>query len=170
MIDNRNDFTSFTRFLKKLPDQFREGTSFQDEQGHYFITTCIESRGQKRKDIWIRKFLFEKFLQKAVFIPKKQCNNGLVYFIQEENNYNRFKIGYTTNLTERLVQLQTGNPELLVVYQTIDNVSIKVEHQIQHYFKNNHIRGEWYNVTTEQIESICACISLLSMHKIVELL
>jgi predicted GIY-YIG superfamily endonuclease len=32
---------------------------------------------------------------------------GCLYFINEEN-INNYKIGYTTNINKRLVQLQTG--------------------------------------------------------------
>ena len=64
MIDNRNDFTSFTRFLKKRPDQFREGTSFQDEQGHYFITTCIESHDRNARIFGFVNFCLKSFCKR----------------------------------------------------------------------------------------------------------
>ena len=43
-----------------------------------------------------------------MFIPKKHIDSGIVYFIQEEGDFSRFKIGYTTNLASRLVDLQIG--------------------------------------------------------------
>ena len=156
MIDNRNDFTNFTLFLRKHSDQFIKGTSFENEQAHYIIKTRTQSltRGKKRNDIWIRKDVLEKCIQNAHFIQRKHIQYGIVYFIQEENKFNMFKIGFTTNLAKRLTVLQTGNPDVLVVYRSIQNVSMQKEHELHQYFANYHIRGEWYSITTDMIDSI----------------
>ena len=95
--------------------------------------------------------MLEKCISYKIFIPKKQINIGIVYFIQEEDNFKRFKIGYTTNIASRLVDLQIGNPNLLVVYRKIENVSRKVEQQLHKVFEKYHLRGEWYNITPELI-------------------
>ena len=73
MIDNRNDFTNFTLFLRKHSDQFIKGTSFENEQAHYIIKTRTQSltRGKKRNDIWIRKDVLEKCIQNVHFIQRK---------------------------------------------------------------------------------------------------
>ena len=156
MIDNRNDFTHFMMFLKKHSDKFIEGTSFENVQVHYIIKTCTESftRGKKRNDIWVRKDVLEQCLQNANFIPRKYIEHGIVYFIQEENKFNRFKIGFTRNLAKRLVALQIGNPDVLIVYRSIENVSVQKEHELHQLFANYHIRGEWYSITTDMIDSI----------------
>ena len=156
MIDNRNDFANFTLFLRKHSDKFIEGTSFENVQVHYIIKTCTESftRGKKRNDIWVRKDVLEQCLQNANFIVRKYIEHGIVYFIHEENKFNRFKVGFTRNLAKRLVALQIGNPDVLVVYRSIENVSVQKEHELHQFFANYHIRGEWYSITTDMIDSI----------------
>ena len=159
MIDNRNDFTHFTMFLKKHPETFIEGTSFEHKEAHYIIKTSTESlaRGKKRKDIWVRQDVLEKCIQNAqnaFVIHRRNIQNGIVYFIHEVNKFNRFKIGFTTNVSRRIVELQVGNPDELVVYRSIENVSVEKEHELHHHFANYHIRGEWYSITTNMIDSI----------------
>ena len=147
MTDSRNDFSHVTVFLRTHPDQFIEET-------HYMFRTCTESRGQRRKDIWVREDVLKKCRRNALFIPRKFVKHGSVYFIQEEHKFDRFKIGFTRNLAQRLADLQIGNPDVLVVYKTIENVTVKTEHRLHRYFAKYHIRGEWYSVTPDMIESV----------------
>ena len=72
-----------------------------------------------------------------------------------ENNFNTFKIGYTTNLKKRLEMLQTAHPYLLQVYTTIENVSRKKETELHHYFNKKRIRGEWFEITPDMIDFVC---------------
>ena len=80
---------------------------------------------------------------------------GLVYFIYMENNMKMFKIGYTTNLTQRLVSLQIGNPYLLCVYKTIENVSNLNESWLHKFFSKKQIRGEWFAITPDMVDFVC---------------
>jgi len=125
-------------------------------EAHYIIKTRTESctRGKKRNDIWVRKDVLEQCLQNANFIVRKYIEHGIVYFIHEENKFNRFKVGFTRNLAKRLVALQIGNPDVLIVYRSIENVPVQKEHQLHQHFANYHIRGEWYSITTDMIDSI----------------
>lgn len=88
-----------------------------------------------------------------------------VYFIHEEGNVNTFKIGKTDNHpADRLDQLQTGNPRRLMIYRWIwcsDNST--AEEYLHRVFNNVRIRGEWFHVTTEQIDVECAVISSSSV-------
>ena len=102
---------------------FVEGTSFEDSNAHFVI-----KKGPRFKlSIWIREDMLDKWIEIAKHSPHFTKNNGkgLVYFIHEEGDFKRFKIGYTTKISERLLSLQTGNPDLLVVYKTIENVTKK---------------------------------------------
>ena len=64
LIDNRNDFTHFTLFLKRHPEQFIEGTSFEDTHANYIIKKCTsQNAGAVRKDIHTRfSFLRNKLI------------------------------------------------------------------------------------------------------------
>ena len=85
-------------------------------------------------------------------IKRKPAEHNFLYFIHEEGNLTQFKIGFTTNMKERLSSLQTGNPRNLVVYKIIPNSSQKQEKQMQDFFDAYHIRGEWYRITCDMID------------------
>lgn len=54
------------------------------------------------------------------------------------------KIGYTTNLKNRLPTLQTGMPEKLTVYATIMNVAQSEEGRLHKRFSAYRLEGEWF--------------------------
>lgn len=90
--------------------------------------------------------------------PDEKKIAGVVYFIKEigEKN-NKTKIGYTCNpeYINRLNDLQTGNPNELMVYRVIPCFNPrKLEQHLHNCYQVQHIRGEWYNLTLGQIESI----------------
>lgn len=83
-----------------------------------------------------------------------------IYFICELGNTNCFKIGKTENHpADRMDQLQTGNPRKLTLYKwiKIDNHDIAEEY-LHVVFNEYHIRGEWFMVSTEQIDAECNTI------------
>ena len=104
--------------------------------------------------------MLNKWVQFAEFPMKKpnQTENVGIYFINMEGNMKMFKIGYTSNLNARLVSLQIGNPFLLQVYKTIANVKKETETKLHCIFKKYHIRGEWFAITPDMIESVCKTI------------
>jgi len=84
-----------------------------------------------------------------------------VYFIHEKDNLNCFKIGKTDNHpADRMVQLQTGNPRKLYIYRwiKIDNCSL-MEEFLHLIFQEQHIHGEWFNVTADMIDEQCETIA-----------
>ena len=131
---------------------FVEGTSFEDSNAHFVI-----KKGPRFKlSIWIREDMLDKWIEIAKHSPHFTKNNGkgLVYFIHEEGDFKRFKIGYTTKISERLLSLQTGNPDLLVVYKTIENVTKKKETQLHQMFAQYRIRGEWFAINPDMIDKL----------------
>ena len=160
-MDNRIDFSNFLRFLRNHPDVFIEGAAFEDNNINYVLKKC--GRGLKRYDIWAHRDIIDKCLENACFVPRKTLDDGMLYFIQEVEKFNRFKIGYTTNIAKRLEALQIGNPDTLVVYKKIKNVSRTIEKQVHECFAKHHIRGEWFAITPEDIEHICASVMLLNL-------
>ena len=79
---------------------------------------------------------------------------GLVYFIKNMET-NRVKIGRTTDIESRLTSLQVCNDCELKVVKTIpctsDYPSEKLESYIHDIFQAQHIRGEWFKLTDEQL-------------------
>lgn len=65
------------------------------------------------------------------------------------------KIGIATDVEARLAQLSTGNPfplEVVVVYK-FDNAEI-VERAIHQRYKNIRQRGEWFNLSYDDLKDI----------------
>jgi len=86
---------------------------------------------------------------------KQKANSPCgVYFIRDEHN--RTKIGKSDNIDERLISLQTGNADELTLFAYIETPGKQqakiAEVIVQDYFKKDWIRGEWYNVSEEQIK------------------
>ena len=76
---------------------------------------------------------------------------GIVYFIKNLTT-NNIKIGRThDDIEKRLSNLQIGNDCELAVVKTIECDSRVVEAKLHEKFAEFHIRGEWYNITEEQI-------------------
>jgi hypothetical protein len=89
-----------------------------------------------------------------------QIEMPFVYFIHEDGVENCFKVGKTENHpADRLDQLQTGNPRRLRVYRWIKISDCGVTEEYLHMlFNEAHIRGEWFHITREQIDSECEMI------------
>ena len=159
--DMRTDFCSAIRCLRKTVG-FVEGASFDDTNANFVILKAVvpTSRhggaGLNKQTVWIRKEMLDKWIDVAMFSGKynNKSSKGIVYFIHQEGDFKRFKIGYTTDLSERLLSLQKGSPYLLVVYKTIENVTRKKETQLHRFFEKYHIRGEWFAINPDMIEAL----------------
>ena len=158
--DIRADFSAAIRSLRNTLG-FIEGSSFDDSTAHFVVLKTGKMKqqygGQNKQSIWIRKNALEKWIHfyKISRHTSKNIHNGVVYFIHMEGNLNMFKVGYSTNFMNRLESLQGGNPHLLCLYKTIDNVSRKTETRLHHLFSKRHIRGEWFAITPDMIDSVC---------------
>ena len=159
--DERHDFYSAIKSLRRT-QAFVEGKSFEDPNAHFVIKkVTLPSNHQRggarfKQSIWIREDMLDKWIEIAKHSPHftKTNGKGLVYFIHEEGDFKRFKIGYTTKISERLLSLQTGNPDLLVVYKTIENVTKKKETQLHQLFAQYRIRGEWFAINPDMIDQL----------------
>ena len=158
--DVRADFSAAIRSLRNTHG-FIEGSSFDDTTAHFVVLKTGKMKqqngGQNKQSIWIKKNALEKWIHfyKISRHTSKNIQNGVVYFIHMQGNLNMFKVGYSTNFIKRLESLQVGNPHLLCLYKKIDNVSRKTETRLHHLFSKRHIRGEWFAITPDMIDSIC---------------
>ena len=77
----------------------------------------------------------------------------VTYFIQGEVTQ-RIKIGHTTTAaSERLRQMQTGSPDLLIFLGACFG-SEKSETFLHNKFSNHRLHGEWFNPHPEILEYI----------------
>lgn len=82
----------------------------------------------------------------------------VVYFIGEEPFQNRVKIGKSKNVQERIMQLQTGNPNKLYVLKRIILGSSEemnyLETRLHKELKEKNINGEWFELSLAEIEEV----------------
>lgn len=94
-------------------------------------------------------------------------NAGFVYIISAvKTNY--FKIGISEDsVAKRLKQLQTGCPlKLRYVYHAYVANMFQVEKELHKIFSASRVIGEWFSLTTEQVQE---CITLMRLMQISEL-
>jgi hypothetical protein len=75
-----------------------------------------------------------------------------VYFIQQGNG-GPVKIGLTTNIENRLKELQQGNPNKLYVLHTTTGGQ-NLERHLHKMFSNHRIKNEWFTLADEILELI----------------
>ena len=74
----------------------------------------------------------------------------MIYFITQQDKY--VKIGYTGNSpVKRFISLQIGNPHKLTLWGAIQGDATE-EAYLHRMFRKNHLRGEWYHLTTDIIK------------------
>ena len=79
-----------------------------------------------------------------------------IYLIKSYNeDQPLYKIGFTKgNSMERLKQHSTGNPfDLELVFTFDTKFNMKVERILHRKYKSKHIRGEWFNLDTGEVDS-----------------
>lgn len=92
-------------------------------------------------------------------IPKikpKPDNSGYVYFIQQKDVPDLYKIGKTKrDPKRRLRELQTGNPNELIIVFTIQSKNMHILESTLHK-KYEYVRehGEWFRLPVNIIEEI----------------
>jgi len=85
---------------------------------------------------------------------KKREEEGHIYVVQIEN-FNYYKIGWSLHLFERLSKAQTFLPfEIKPIFGVkVKNVR-KKEAQLHKLFKEKRIRGEWFQLSFEDLALI----------------
>ena len=79
-----------------------------------------------------------------------------VYFIFQEGDDTRCKIGKSLNPKYRLKQLQIGNPDKLELYETLDGYT-QLENELHQRFDEQRIKNtEWFYLTKEEVDEIVA--------------
>lgn len=77
-----------------------------------------------------------------------------LYIIGTEDR--KQKIGFSKNVNKRLTELQTGNPDKLIIHHTEavpeDRVRL-LERKIHRELGYRRIQGEWFDLTAEEAKS-----------------
>jgi hypothetical protein len=85
---------------------------------------------------------------------------GFIYLVQAVGS-DKFKIGKTTNVPNRICYLQTGSPiKIRYVYHAyVQNMNL-CERDLHHKFSAQREIGEWFALTREDVEF---CIRLMRL-------
>ncbi|QYB17371.1 hypothetical protein PV-S19_0007 [Pacmanvirus S19] len=83
--------------------------------------------------------------------------NGYLYFITELPFNSKVKIGISKNPEKRLKQLQTGNPNKLIIYHTIKSPDYKeLEKTMHNICVDLKIINEWFDISELELNSLIA--------------
>lgn len=100
------------------------------------------------------KKLQAEFLRLSEEDRLKKLNSlwGSIYIIRCQNH---IKIGRAFNVKSRLYSMKVGNPfdiELIFSIKVPDDKAI--EKELHNKFENKHHKGEWFNLTDEDVEQV----------------
>lgn len=114
----------------------------------------IKNRIEIEKNIGFHKNIYlpgKGFVDYTMY-KIEENHKGYVYLIKS-NNY--FKIGKTKNIKQRISSLQTSSATHIELIHTIKTSNYhKIEKELHKKFENQHIKGEWFNLSEEDIEYI----------------
>lgn len=80
-------------------------------------------------------------------------NKAYVYILRVSSD-GIYKIGVSKNVEKRVKQLQTGNPEPIEIVKTfLSEYPYKVESVMHRRFNRNHVQGECYYLSEQDIET-----------------
>lgn len=81
----------------------------------------------------------------------------MIYILENVENF--YKIGYSKNPQERVKQLSTGNSSELRLLKTFETkYDSKIEAYLKRYFNSKKIKGEWFDLSKEDIKKIDSLI------------
>jgi hypothetical protein len=110
---------------------------------------------KKKYDILLKKLKKEKMLtgeDVQSFSEIGICPRGSYVYIIGSNDYDYKKIGVATHVFQRMSDLQVGNPFDLRLEAVISQDNAFLLERILHKrFKEFNVRGEWYEVATDDI-------------------
>jgi predicted GIY-YIG superfamily endonuclease len=174
---NENKYADYYLFLEEVV-----------EECDYYKDKLLKNKYTQLRNNIIDKFNNINFTSKYLYIPEltklillneyksllKSNNNSIImidnrikhnykvqclYFIKESKQPN-YKIGYTSNINNRIKELQTGNPRKLTIYKTILALRCeKLETYLHTYFSDNKIKNEWFKLKTSHIKNIISKIT-----------
>ena len=87
-------------------------------------------------------------------LPEYKGKKSYIYIIKNLDS-NNLKVGVGSDPLKRLKQLQTGSDsELFLVYTSfLCSNAFNLENDIHNYFKEFHVRGEWFKVSEKEVIS-----------------
>lgn len=105
--------------------------------------------------------IIEEMRDRTFYKPYAKDLTGFIYFIQGECG-GPIKIGYTTDLENRIKKLQTGYPDRLQLLLAFPG-NKQFEQAIHKQFEQYRLNGEWFRPAPEVLQRI-GYFALLNAH------
>lgn len=79
---------------------------------------------------------------------------GFIYLVEAEG-LNRYKIGITGNVKDRIKRIQTSSPVKVNLITSSERVDFKeLEIELHEDYRKNRVIGEWFELNQEELEAI----------------
>lgn len=89
----------------------------------------------------------------------KKLFTGYIYFVQGESG-GAIKIGYSENVNQRIIELQTGYPDKLILLGKC-NGTFEIETKFHEELKEYKLNGEWFKPNKIVLDTMKKYISKL---------
>ena len=84
----------------------------------------------------------------------------MIYILENFENF--YKIGYSKDPEKRVKQLNTGNStSLKLIKKFKTKYDSKIESYLKKYFKTRNVRGEWFDLSNDDIKKALSAILYL---------
>jgi predicted GIY-YIG superfamily endonuclease len=83
-----------------------------------------------------------------------KLNDGFVYIARQTNESNVYKIGITTNISQRERSFSTGNAFVKIIASKKTENPQKLEYFLHKLFRECRISGEWFKLTDDDISDL----------------
>jgi hypothetical protein len=104
---------------------------------------------------WIAQYRKDEFLSELLentVTLEITDQSGFVYLVKADDD-NIYKIGCSKSPIKRLSSLQSSNhKELRVIHRVFSLNMWVLEKALHQYYSSCQVRGEWYQLTPEQVE------------------
>lgn len=160
-----NDGDATAKFICYISDAIK--CEFKLKKADWPTHELLEALGLKitsecnpRKVYFNGKIYIEGTFSERMFFDDIRTATG-VYFIKIQNT-NKFKIGKTVNIINRIKQLSTANPENIKLVYFIKTDHYKsLEQHFHNLFKEDRIAGEWFVFDDAKLTEVEENIALL---------
>ncbi len=123
------------------------------------IGTLRQIIEKKDKKLFQFKNFYNEIVLPGISAIHQRPQNGYIYFITEVPFRNKVKIGMSQNPQRRVKDLQTGNPNILILRHVTQYDEYKALERTMHEIcKDIRGNGEWFDITESELTGIVSAL------------
>ncbi len=171
LLTNRSEKASeFKKFLYDVLHQLRTTGEYKikaeldqlktiNETNLVEIGMLKQTIEKKDKKLFQFKDFYNEIVLSGLSAIHQRPQNGYIYFIAEEPFSNKVKIGMSQNPQRRVKDLQTGNPNILILRHVTQYDEYKALERTMHEIcKDIRGNGEWFDITESELTGIVSAL------------